>query len=456
MNRLNIFYHNLYSLLERMRESLNSYYEVNNENIEGSEDKAKLFADFTSEVENLIQEIDSLKIAISLPDSLELVEKFIEIYEKFISVYGDFEISVHKGLTAWSMIAKRLISIVSNELTTDFDLEFQLVLGDFKAIDLGSQLIENNFLLFDSVNFDNSIIIFSSDIDKLSAFLTDEIHSNHYDLLIIWLNFYNLTNDSTNQFVLLNKPAIPLNDLKSLLKLLVLVNGHTIKTLQKYTTAPFLPHFNKFDFSKKYNQFENISYILNEYNNHTYSLDKYLKIYHTIENFMYKIKICELQTLRGAKPITISDFQTLYESYGAKEKSAITYFFSEVGKINYDGTKTFLQLWRAQLANLETIDATMPTKIDTFLKSLRISLNYNDLKIKLDGNNMGIIVYKIRNAIVHNKDSELHLESVNLPEEARFLIEHFLIPNLEKVSFHLIINPSLIWYKDDKLLLYES
>jgi hypothetical protein len=68
-----------------------------------------------------------------------------------------------------------------------------------------------------------------------------------------------------------------------------------------------------------------------------------------------------------------------------------------------------------------------------------------------------VIVYKIRNSIVHNKDSEMHFESTNLPIGAKFILENFFIPNLEKIIYHLIINPNqIVWYDDDKLLLYHS
>src|SRR5690606_16934160 len=147
-------------------------------------------------------------------------------------------------LNAWSLIAKRFISIIFNELTPeDFDIDEEMTFGDFKIVNLQGPLIENNFLLFDPVNFDNSIVVFSNESAKLEDFLNEEIHSAHYDLLLIWLNFFDLSEDNLTQFALLNKAPLHLKDLKAALKLLVLANGRTIKTLQKYTSPPYLPHF---------------------------------------------------------------------------------------------------------------------------------------------------------------------------------------------------------------------
>lgn len=461
MRRIDLFYTNVIGLFGDISTELSDYYALNEATIEGNISKSELYADLNTEVDSVLEKLTNFKDEGVILNDLTIIEDFSTVFDKFILVFTDFPINASHTLKLWLKISNRFNDIIDEvfEASNRYNVLDEINITDFNNIDLGVKLIDNYFLNFDS-NVLKSFIIYDFDETKLTDFLANEIHSAHYDVLLIFINFLNLKHvGNISQFVIINMPnVIPVQDLKSILKLSILLSGKRIKSLERYTTSPSKPHNNDFDFSQKYIQFENIINVLNEYNNQEFIIDKYLKLYHVIENFMYKYKICELQTKKGTKPFHINDFQSLYDNFRANENSAIQSFFFEVFKVTYSPGVTIKSLLQTEWNNLEVLDSAMTAKFDDFFASLNLSkYKYTNLKTTLDSGIFSILVYKLRNAIVHNKDSEFHIESTNLPDEAKFLFEKFFIPNLEKIIYHLIINNNnLVWYDNNSLLLYET
>src|SRR5690606_9406313 len=143
----------------------------------------------------------------------------------------------------------------------------------------------------------------------------------------------------------------------------------------------------------------------------------------------------------------------------SNESAAIKDFFDEVFKEIYDGTTTIRDVLHSDWNSLAGLNPEMMPKIDFLFSSLGLKPNYkyDKMRVNFDAGMFSVLVYKIRNNIVHNKDSEVHFESTNLPEAGKFLLENYFIPVLEKVIFHLIINyNNLVWYSDNKMFLYDE
>ena len=67
------------------------------------------------------------------------------------------------------------------------------------------------------------------------------------------------------------------------------------------------------------------------------------------------------------------------------------------------------------------------------------------------------MVYKIRNAIVHNKETEFHLSYYSPHPGVPVLLKEFLFPCLEEMCFALIAAESkLIWYPASSMELFET
>lgn len=455
MRRIDLFFQNILVCIDNILVELDNYYNANQTQIDLSESKSTKYADFNTELNSSKDTInDLLTNRNELIENFNFLDDFLSNYNNFIGTFPDFPINNITFIKYWLLIANRINTVKE----VDLELNANLDINHFKIIDLEENIIEDNFLNYNA-DMTKSQIIFTFN-ETIESFMINEIHSAHVDLLLIWLNTLSIDNTEENkQFVFMcieNQPV--LKDLISILKIQVLINGKLIKSLEKYEIEPNKPFLNDLDFTEKYIQFDNISNILNEYNNQKYLLDKFLKLYHIIENFMYKQKVCKLQRERLGSPLQIRDFQTLYDRFSSNESSSIQEFFSNVFSINYDAN-TFEVLIKNEWNQLEVLDPTKPTEIDTLFNSLALksNYNYNNLKTNINGAMFANIVYKIRNSIVHNKDSETHFESTNLPSGAKFILEKFFIPNLERIVYHLIINKNeIVWYDNDKLLLYHT
>lgn len=455
MNRIDLFYSNLLTVLESINAELQPFYD-GNQNVFDSESKEENFAEFYGFLNELKEKFNQSKDKIELIENFDLLESFSERYDFFTINFPTFPIKSNLFFKYWIKISKKLINIKEGDLNLTDEIDNT----DFKIVDLNEVVIENHYIS-SGTSLEKNIIIYSYS-ETLFEFLENNIHTSNEDLLLVWLNILPASIiEGPNQFVLIKIDNIPeLRKLKSILKIIVLKSGKLIKSLEHYSQKPELPLSHDLDFTESYNQFDSISNILNEYNNQKFLLDKYLKLYHIIENFMYKQKICEIQNKRMHTPLHIRDFQVLYDKFSKGELDVIKEFFKNVFVLDYDLTTKYHVKLKSSWDHLDSIEGmAIISELDDLLESLRINQKYNNIKgaVNLESHFFAKLVYYIRNAIVHNKDSETHFESTYLPRSLKFILENFLIPNLEMIVFHLIINKNnLVWYNDSKLILYNS
>lgn len=457
MRRIDLYFNNILSHLEELQARLIDYYDENSHALIENEQKGDRYTEFSSGVDSLLDILKESFQNNEIIDDLSIITPFLEELETFNTIFFDFNINK----TELFRLILSLIAKVNDVIENDIDIDFDIDISNYEIVDLTTNLIEGNFVLFKSEDLTKSVVIYDPNGDTFSSFLNNDFHSAHIDLLLIWINLLTDENSSIlNQLCLYRKLVnLDLRDLHSVLKLQVLAKGERLKSLQTYYEKPKEPFSNSFDYNENYRQFDSIANVLNEYNNHIYVLDKYLKLYHIIENFMYKHKICRLEREKNGIPFHIRDFQILYDRFKVKEIECIQDFFKDVLQLN-NNTDKFINVLVTSWESLEIIDSTKIPHINTLFIQLGFktsTYNYERIKANLDHSMFSLITYKIRNAIVHNKDSENHFESINLPEGAKFLLENFLIPNLEKIVFHLIINKNdLVWYENNHLLLYEN
>ena len=85
------------------------------------------------------------------------------------------------------------------------------------------------------------------------------------------------------------------------------------------------------------------------------------------------------------------------------------------------------------------------------LKNVRGIENNSDILISVFGD----MVYATRCSIVHNKVNEYHITYMNLDDDIKWVMEHFLIPNLMDLSYGLMLNRNnVVMYQKDCLSLY--
>src|SRR5690606_399042 len=311
-----VFYNKLNLFLDSIESQLDAYYEGNEGLIEGTELKSTSFANFSSDLQSFREFLSDLEERLEFLSEFSQIEDFAESFSRFLGVFQDFPINSNKTILFWIKIVKKLLEVLE---TDGVDPEQEINLEMFNLVDLDEEVVKHNFMYFDEINFEKSILIFSLNESYLDEFLVN-IHSAHIDLLFAWLKLFDLHTMNDSQFVIMEVDLeINRKLLLSILKLQILLSGKEIKALEKYNTKPHIPVMKYFDHNRKYNQFESIINVLNEYNNQTFLLDKYLKLYHVVESFMYKHKVCVLQAQKGSVPFYIGDFQSLYDKFSSNE-----------------------------------------------------------------------------------------------------------------------------------------
>ncbi len=165
----------------------------------------------------------------------------------------------------------------------------------------------------------------------------------------------------------------------------------------KYTISPsFVPNFSA---TNKYSQFFEVFDVLNEVNQSGDIISRYLKVYHVLEYLAYRVKLVEIEVKAREKKTFIREITSLKRD---NEEVCIVECFK----------KAFL----AEMPSIKTrLGFTNPLKqyIEKQFGLSAGSFNSTDYLPKL--------IYRLRNSIVHNKESEFHI-TISNPEEYRQII----------------------------------
>jgi hypothetical protein len=299
------------------------------------------------------------------------------------------------------------------------------------------------------------------EIDKCKNF----INETSFSLLFLFnLNIIICGNDvkANEKYLILDKSNIPeIKDVISILNIHLISEGHLIHKPKEYINTPLNNYRNKLSVGNKYQQFNDIINIFSEYNQHTDIFDKYLRLYQIFENFMCRYPIVNLENLRDGKIFSIRDFRLLYQKIEKTEKDSINDLFSEIYKLKDPIGKDYKIYLKNLWKDLSSIPDFDKLEINKFLKNLKIvHLDYDKIKsihVNEIGKFYNLLIYNVRNSIVHNKETEFHLTHKELNDSIFILISKFLIPSLEEFIFKLVseYNP-IVWYKNSKLILFED
>jgi hypothetical protein len=245
--------------------------------------------------------------------------------------------------------------------------------------------------------------------------------------------------------------SVPMPAVDAFVKLLLLAAGKPIHMCHRYQQPPSVINIDSIRIGEPFHQWNDVIYVLSEYNSRDDLLLKFITAYHVVENLMYKMPIVELETNLTGKMFSIRDFKRLYESVDKKEADAIGKLFAVISGIS-TGTTTFKERW---LKRWRSISPSVPsTDIDVALITLGLKFKFSSFNTPAE---FAKLVYSIRNAIVHNKETEFHLTHASVDTAFSAIIEKFLIPCLEEVCFEVIgRRVAEFWYSQDKLLFYGA
>lgn len=358
-----------------------------------------------------------------------------------------------------------IISIIIFKLLTNIEeegLEEGSDDNEFKIIRVCNNHNLSNCFFIDEEEFNASILYCNlKSIDKLEEFIKGTNNYNLYKLLIHLIEKIELDKSYEHIILARNQTEENILSIIDFLKINQVMSGEVINTPTKFNNHIKNNMKVKFNSTLKYNQFSEIIEILNEYNMHSYILDKYLRLYHILENFMYKSKICELSNKMDYRMLTIRDFKKLNESISKNELETLGDFIKKVGELEFDG-KTYKDILMMNWENMrvktsEEVKQTISRCFNLLDIKGKKNKEYNIRTIdkKTLVSVFPQLIYSIRNSIVHNKVNEFHLSYSNLDNDIVFILERFVIGSLESMIYGLILNKNtVVWYDKSQLLLY--
>ena len=352
------------------------------------------------------------------------------------------------------MIATKLAQIAPTIDMADIDDE------QFELRELSTTLPIHLFVRENAKTFSDSTVVLS--VRDIAAFEAELAQANISPELAFRLlaAIQAKAQVSIQHYALIKRstPAISDAGVEAFCCLSLLSVGHPVHVPRTYELPPRLIDCDRLQAGIAYNQMNEIMYVLSEYNSHKQLLSKYLTLYHVVENFMYRMPIARLEQAHGGAMFSIRDFQRLYKEVEEKEQPAIRKLFAAVAQVEYEPGKLFrarvISNWTAACAGIAPGDVQVA--LGKFgLKQNGLAMSAPVFTTTDLPTNFAQLVYGVRCAIVHNKETEFHLTYANLDAGIAHLIEKFLIPTLEEVCFHLVSGTnSVVWYTNSELKLF--
>lgn len=326
----------------------------------------------------------------------------------------------------------------------------------------------SNFLFEDPAAIDNSVVLFTlSDLTELQNFIDGASFSVGLLLHLLEKLGQPAQPLSSGQYVLIRTLQLGQTEAVFSCAALHLVKaGKLVHEPVDYMGLPTVNASRRILSNLKFQQFSDSLMILSEYNSQHDILDKYLRIYHLIEHFMFRKPIVQLERRRNNLPFSIRDFRTLYKNIDQSEADAIRALLKAVFVLEIEPHLSFSNKifadWQALGGHIADINQ-LNSLFELMLINGKSPFVYADVNEAMLADIFPKLVYAFRNSIVHNKATEFHLNHETMTVHhatgnvAQTVIERFLLPCLEEISFYLIIEDNdLVWYHNPHLVLFND
>jgi len=406
----------------------------------------------------------------------------LQAYRDANTLYSDFNDIYDTINTSVELLSKQSCTPVY-DLLLSLNLASRLV-GSFETIDDQASIPFSEFKLFNNIthyidtdfylyigspSYSNTIIFLNLK-DEDPGFI-NESHAIPDSIVILILGL--LKNHSIEQckkLLIIKKDSseVSLNKAIACLKLHLVCSGksyHKVEVTNRNNLSSFK---NTINIAHNYNQFDDSLMILSEYNSRNELLNKYLSMYHLVENFMCRYPLVKLQSQYQGNMFSIRNFRDMYDDLDGKEIHMIRGLFKKIYSNEYKSS-AFLLSAHDRFKKLLTNSIMIKADIDNAMLTLGMvykgtALTYDTINGYSDGQvksefpqKLADMVYGIRNAIVHNKETEFHLSHEYMEPCIYTFINSFVLSILEEILLDLIIEKNnIIWYPHSKIKLYEE
>ncbi|OAI53799.1 hypothetical protein AYO46_00135 [Betaproteobacteria bacterium SCGC AG-212-J23] len=220
------------------------------------------------------------------------------------------------------------------------------------------------------------------------------------------------------------------------------------------------------DIAVDYSQFEDVAYVMSEANEKQDVLDRFLRLYQVLENFMIRRVVAKLANATPGRVFSLRDFRGLYKSFIDGEIKTLSNLFGEALKIAVPasapgGPHADLEAYIRYLWHSGLPHASMHADLEVLLDRIDPGGGYkpiNSFHSQLDGRKFARLIYAVRNSIVHNKETEFHLTHKTLTPALVILMNEVLFPALEEMIFSCVCAPTpgnFVRYDHRQMALYE-
>lgn len=368
-----------------------------------------------------------------------------------------------------------LLNTLNNVLIEELNFENILDNPKYSLINFNSEKFGTNiFHLTDIQQNNNDFVFFNFEaIDEiLSYFDNGDIQITPELVIHLVSQIGNETNLLESKFYTLiyHQTATNLSKSKGYIALNLIKSGHTYHFPYYYTRVISQTSVRPISVSNNYHQFKDTLTILSEYNDQKDILNKFLRLYHVIENFMFKSPIVKLEREQNTRPFSFRDFQRLHAKITKSEPETLKKLIDKVFLKIHKGTITFKTFIFQSFTNAQ-ITSMDKALIDRLFAYLNIENEKKNEILKFDEINednfhkyFPKIIYAIRNSLVHNKESEFHLthdtllNHFEINDTVKNLIDFFLIPTIEEIIIFLITENEneIVWFSNPNLILWEN
>jgi hypothetical protein len=358
----------------------------------------------------------------------------------------------------------KLANIIQGEGEFNIDEEIEFPLSDFHFKKYsGNDVPFNIFAFFNPSRPENSIGF----IVPGGEYSTEELNLSGFSAELLLAIFYFLTREQNLElncaYIAFRAEAYSQFAAESALKLHAILAGkhvHTEINMEPLSVSNNI--IQKIDPLNPYHQFEETLVILSEFNSQLGILSKFMCIYHVIEGFMVKAPLVSLNRQNNGNLFSLRDFKRLFDRLKSHEFESLKDLFTkpdlgELWSVSLE-TERFDQLVTRNLADLANCPNFSTIDIDNLFMHLGIynASGYQQFTNNLNAKIYVNMLYKVRCAVVHNKETEHHLSHFNLKPSVAMLIEKVIIEPLYILISELISSPNnTVWHCSSEIKLFE-
>ncbi|GAB3879694.1 hypothetical protein GCM10028824_43580 [Hymenobacter segetis] len=454
MNRTDIIFDNLLGFLQSLNDepSIEAFVGTLN-----SADEER-FVEISEQLSTIITNLTLAKENQVFPADYPNILAIIAILESDFPLYQILNLNEIRFIT----IISNLLANESFNLTDPNPVNYTVNFDIGRALELDSTIIPF-FHFYNSSHFDESIFVIDfSNPSGFHDYITQNTIPESLYLVLLSKLAAGSINEKRKYILAKNGSFASMPSTIAGVLMHYVSAGLPFHSPKNYTSATSNPWRDNISISNKYQQFNNVLYVLSEYSHNKEILSKYLLIYHVIEEFMYKSLLVKMESINNGRMFSMRDFSTMNKKIAESELVALKDFLADVNALPYAGGFVADLIYSKWSTFVSGLNPSQTSDVESVMNALAVSKNgftisavNNVAKLK---EVLPKMVYMIRNAIVHNKATEFHLTYISLSDAMYKLINEFMMPFLEEAIFYITTNPntSLVWFIHSELALWDN